>query len=601
MRILSIKRLLFFFGILCVVCLLINGFSSCAKKIKDVTVQRTTTIPSISGFTPVSDSIGGLVTIEGENFSADTSRDIIKFGGTRAIITSATTAKIIAKVPAGAVPGKISVTVDGNTAVSANDFTVNVLPVPIIISFTPESDTIGGLITLSGANFDGIPANNIVKFNGVPALVTFATISQLKAIVPANATNGKVSVTVGSFTGTSMDNFSLLPPVINGFSPASDTVGAVVTISGSNFSSNMANDTVKFNGQLAVIVSATPTQIITLVPDYAIVGNITVSVGTQVTTSPGIFTIYGVSTLAGINQDYYGDGAGKQAYFSVPKGLATDVNGNIYVTDFQNQRIRKVTPGGVTTTIAGNGMNGSQDGVGSNASFNEPLDVAVDGNGVIYVADNASNKIRKITTDGTVTTFANISEPISLGVDQNGNVFVGCSQYGGAVYKFTRDGTKSIIAGDTMERAHVDGQGSAARFAGPAVLTVDANGNVYVADGDNSIRKISSTGEVTTVAGQPGIEGTQDGSLSSATFYHPYNIAVDGHGNLFLTELNHIRKIDLSAGIVSTYAGTMSPGPLSLNGSFLNATFEQPNGICVDQSGIVYVSSFDEIRRISVH
>jgi hypothetical protein len=561
-----------------------------------------TAAPIITGISPASDTIGGSVTISGQNFSADTAGETVRFNGTPALITAATASQLIALVPPGATTGNIIVIVDGVSGSSPSTFTVTgggVGPVPTITNFTPQTDTIGARITISGTNFSSTPQNDTVKFNGVVAQVISASWSQLTVIVPTNALSGKISVTVGSQTATSSASFTLLTPTIGSFTPQTDTVGAQITITGSNFSSTPGLDTVRFNGQPATVVSATPGQLIVLVPDYAIIGNITVTVGAQTVTAPGVFTITGVSTLAGGPGDAFSDGAGMYAAFSTLQGLATDANNNVYVVDMQNQRIRKVTPGGVVTTIAGNGGIGPVDGPAMSANFDEPLGVAVAANGDVYVADNADDRIRKISA-GQVSTFASVIGPGPIAVDKNENIYVTPGSY--AVIKIDPSGVKTVLAGDTILSGYQNGQGSGALFGGIHAITVDANNNIFVADQGNSvIRMITPSGMVSTVAGIPGTSGDQDGPIAGATFNVIYAMAIDANGNLYLTEPNKVRKIDFSTGMVSTYAGSANFSPLSLNGSFFVATFDILQGICVDNNGIVYVSSINEVRRISAH
>jgi len=307
----------------------------CAHK-SNIQPTTPTKAPAITGLSPSADTVGGSVTITGANFSTDTAEETVTFNGVAAVITSATLHTLIVKVPAGATTGKVTVAVNGLSASSPSTFTVTgtgsgAVNPPTITGFTPQTDTIGAQVTISGTGFSSSPQKDTVKFNGVTAVVVSAFWSQLTVVVPTNALSGKITVTVGSQTATSAAIFTIPAPTISSFTPETDTVGAQVTITGSHFSSIPGNDTVKFNGQPAGIVSASPTQIIALVPDYALIGNITVTVGAQTVTSPGIFTITGVSTLAGGPGDAFRDGAGMYASFSTLQGLATDANGNVYV------------------------------------------------------------------------------------------------------------------------------------------------------------------------------------------------------------------------------------------------------------------------------
>ena len=258
-------------------------------------------------------------------------------------------------------------------------------------------------------------------------------------------------------------------------------------------------------------------------------------------------------TLAGLaGSSGSTNGTGSAARFYNPSGLAVDTAENIYVSDAGNQTIRKVTSAGVVTTLAGlAGSSGSTNGTGSAARFYNPSGLAVDTAGNVYVADTYNQTIRKVTSAGVVTTLAGTAES----------------------------------SGST------DGTGSAARFTFPYRVAVDTAGNVFVADTDNNtIRKVTSAGVVTTLAGSAGNSGSDDGTGSGARFDHPFGIAVGTAGNVFVADnANHtIRKIT-SAGVVTTLAG-LAGSYGSTNGTGLAARFYNPRGLAVDTAGNVYVA-----------
>ncbi|MES2678394.1 MAG: T9SS type A sorting domain-containing protein [Bacteroidota bacterium] len=251
------------------------------------------------------------------------------------------------------------------------------------------------------------------------------------------------------------------------------------------------------------------------------------------------------------------DGTGNLASFSHPSGVAVDNNGDVYVADYWNNKIRKITSAGVVSTFAGSGVAGAANGTGAAASFNYPHGIAVDGSGNVYVADRNNHKIRKITSAGAVTTLAG-----------------------------------SGTAGGT------DGTGAAASFNIPIGVAVDASGNVYVADGSYKIRKITAAGVVTTLAGS-GIPGSANGTGAAASFNNPHGVAVDGSGNVFVTDYANqkIRKIT-QAGVVTTFAGSGAVG--SLNGTGTAASFSYPTGITIDGAGNLYVADGSKkIRKIT--
>ncbi|MGO4395251.1 NHL repeat-containing protein [Variovorax sp. M-6] len=266
-----------------------------------------------------------------------------------------------------------------------------------------------------------------------------------------------------------------------------------------------------------------------------------------------------VSTVAGSGQGGSDNGTGAAASFRGPYGLAADVHGSIHVADFDNNLIRKVTAAGVVTTTAGSGANGSADGTGVAATFSRPAGAAVDGSGNIYIADFQNHLIRKITPTGVVTTLAgsgaegatdgtgalaSFKNPLAVAVDVQGNVYVG-DYKNHLVRKVTPTGVVTTLAGSGVVGAD-DGTGSAASFRYVGGLAVDVSGNVFVADSENHlIRKITPTGVVTTLAGSRGEPGADDGVGTAASFANPFGIAVDAAGNVYVADTNNnlIRKI----------------------------------------------------------
>jgi gliding motility-associated-like protein len=328
-------------------------------------------------------------------------------------------------------------------------------------------------------------------------------------------------------------------------------------------------------------------------------------------------TVYGlVSTFAGSGKDGSTDGIGTAASFNEPEGLTIDKSGNIYVAEYYNALIRKVTQSAIVTTFAGNvTAHGAANGIGTAASFDEPEGIALDKDGNIYVADVYNNLIRKITPDGVVSTLAGkafvsgsangigsdatFNEPSAVAVDNSGNVYV-TDRGNNMVRKITPNGTVTTFAGSTSAGS-ADGIGTAASFNYPCCLTMDADGNLYISDTLNDlIRKITPSGVVTTIAGS-GIERSVDGIGINASFNRPVGISVDADGTLYVADMqsNLIRKIT-SKGVVSTLAGNDTGG--SVNGVGKEANFSMPASILVDGMGNVYVSDvgISLIRKINV-
>jgi hypothetical protein len=247
------------------------------------------------------------------------------------------------------------------------------------------------------------------------------------------------------------------------------------------------------------------------------------STDTPITPDPQPSNGQVVTTFAGITTGGYTDGAGTAARFQNPSFVAADVQGNLFVEDWGNRRIRKITTAGVVTTVAGNGTVGYDDGPGNSASFAVFAGIAVDASGNVFIADY--NRVRKLSAAGLVTT----------------------------------------IAGSKIQ-GFLDGQDTTARFSWLAGIAVDNQGNVYVGDNGmdySRIRKIAPSGTVTTVAG--GTKGNADGSALNAKFEYITDVAIDAQGNLFIADAgNHkIRKFNTTAQ-VTTISGSVSIEPMYL-------------------------------------
>jgi sugar lactone lactonase YvrE len=326
-----------------------------------------------------------------------------------------------------------------------------------------------------------------------------------------------------------------------------------------------------------------------------------------------------VTTLAGLAGDRGSvDGTGILARFSDPLGVATDSGANVYVADRSNHTIRKITPAGVVTTLAGSpGVAGSADGTGGGASFNHPAGVATDSGGNVYVADTDNHTIRKITSAGVVTTLAGsagspggadgtgsaarFDSPELVATDSSGNVYV-TEDNAQTIRMITPAAVVTTVAGVRTDLGDTNGSIAGARFYGPAGLAVDRDGNIYLAEYANStVRKIASSGLVTTLAGSPPAHGSADGTGNGARFNAPWGVATDSGGNVYVPDSNNhtIRKIT-PAGVVTTIAGSAGlPG--SADGAAYAASFNSPRGVATDGSGNVYVADTNNhtIRKIT--
>jgi len=321
-----------------------------------------------------------------------------------------------------------------------------------------------------------------------------------------------------------------------------------------------------------------------------------------------------VTTLAGSGKWAYAGGLGKSASFKSPRGVAVDDQGNVYIGDSSNHSIRKIDPAGNVTTLAGSGLPGNAEGLGSGAVFNNPRGVAVDKLGNVYVVDHINNRICKVDPSGNVTTVAGSGSysfadgqgkaagfawPTALAVDSNGNIYVGDSN-NNRIRKITPNGNVTTLAGSGMI-GHADGLGAAASFSNPSGVAVHSNGNIYVADSYNHmIRKVTPSGVVSTLAGSPS-PGYADGNGATARFDTPTYLVVDASGNIYVSDSknNRIRKVT-PAGNVTTLAGSGTAGSVDGNGTA--ATFNYPRGLALDRKGYLYVSdsNSNRVRKISL-
>lgn len=338
-----------------------------------------------------------------------------------------------------------------------------------------------------------------------------------------------------------------------------------------------------------------------------------------------------VTTVAG-SPSKYGtiDGIGNAARFGGMSSMAIDGAGNVYVTDSgvtgTAPSVRKVTPGGVVTTLAGGVGYGAEDGQHAAASFSDLKGLTVDAAGNLYVGDQGNHSIRKVTPDGVVTTFAGRSttqfppdtnptdgpvatatfrQLVAMTMDSAGNIFLAESYAGlqyNALRKISANGIVSTIAGSHAGRGAADGAGSAASFFRPRGLAVDASGKVWVADTDNQlIRQISASGTVTTLAGATGyalLTDPGDGKGTLARFFQPTAIVVDSHGTAFVADAVHntIRKV-LDDGTVTTLAGKAG-GYGAVDGTGSSAIFAGLSSLTIDRTGIMYATDMSAIRRI---
>ena len=328
-----------------------------------------------------------------------------------------------------------------------------------------------------------------------------------------------------------------------------------------------------------------------------------------------------ISTVAGAP---VGDGGpATDAFLNHPAGVAIDAQGNLYISDSENHRVRRVALSGAITTFAGLGPEGfNEETSAAQAALDDPLDIALDAAGNLYIADALNSRIQKVTPNGTISTFAGngtyglsgdgglatvaeIGLPTSVTTDAAGNVyFADLGFY--RIRKVTPAGIISTIAGNGSPDFVGDSGPATAAGLVPMDIAADSAGNLYVADEENyRIRKIDTKGMITTVAGNGkwgGLEG-DGGPATSASLARPSGVAVDADGNLYIADYDHfvVRRVS-KTGIITTVAGKVDGYSYAGDGMQARAAQLDPFQLAVDSKGNVFVAdrSNDRIRKLTL-
>lgn len=439
---------------------------------------------------------------------------------------------------------------------------INDVP-PFILSITPTIGTVNTQVTIKGSDFAISPTGNTVRFNGKTATIVSGNPFEIVVLVPEAAGTGKVTVSTSAGTSEGPEFKYLDAHTISSVEPLSGRFGEEVTITGENFDDFPGGTIVRFNGSVANVKSLSKTQVVVFVPEGAGTGKITVRTGAGVIDGPifeYLFTAT-VSTFAGDGTMGFANSTLLESRFNTPSGLAFDQSDNLLICDRDNNIVRKISVDGTVSTFAGSGSPSSADGNGLLASFAKPNFIAVDGEGNIFISEATSGNVRKITLAGV-------------------------------------DVVVSTFAGTGLNE-FADGNGTSAAFNTPSGLAINAQGQIFLGDlGNARVRQLTPEAVVSTLAGN-GTQDYVDGTGAGASFMGPHGVVVDVIGDLLVTDVHKIRKVTLD-GVVTTYTGSETAG--FVDGILETARFNGARGLAKLKNESIVVADTDNhaIRLITL-
>lgn len=319
-----------------------------------------------------------------------------------------------------------------------------------------------------------------------------------------------------------------------------------------------------------------------------------------------------VSTAAGNGiESYSGDGGSAvAAQLNNPAALTFDTAGNLYISDAANHRVRKITPAGVISTAAGTGVAGfsGDGGAAASAQLNSPQGLTADADGNVYIADSGNNRIRKLLPNGTLISIAgngnasyygdggpadaaSLHDPHGIYSAGGGHIYI-ADTGNQRIRQLLPDGTITTVAGSGGQGPGGDGgAATSAQLNLPMGVALDGAGNIYIADqGNNRVREVTPNGTISTLAGSAAYGIGDGGPATAAQLDAPASVAVDAAGNVYLSDTGHNRVREVSGGTITTLAGTGNCCYGGDGGPAGSAQLNAPGGLFVDSSGRVYVA-----------